>query len=188
MRQRLFTLCAAASLLLCVAVCALWVRSHWRWDQAAWRRVNGVGTVQSAHGRVVLDVRRSRWWGNGANWNGLWFTHEPAPTSGTISPAAWMYALNVDAGDTFVAWEHFGFGWYVWQSRDRVNLIAAAAVPHWCLAGVTAVLPAWWAVRRWRARGKPKPTLCRKCGYDLRATPDRCPECGTPARRIPAAT
>jgi len=57
-----------------------------------------------------------------------------------------------------------------------------AVVPHWALAAFTSVLPvgrAWRRLRRIRiARQRRSAGRCPVCDYDLRATPDRCPECG----------
>ena len=41
-----------------------------------------------------------------------------------------------------------------------------------------AVLPTIWLFRKLRSRRRLAAGLCPVCGYDLRATPDRCPECG----------
>ena len=49
-------------------------------------------------------------------------------------------------------------------------------LPHWFIALLFAILPAW---RFAATRRKPDSSSCPQCGYDLRATPERCPECGT---------
>jgi hypothetical protein len=51
--------------------------------------------------------------------------------------------------------------------------------PYWILSTITLLLPALAAiVARRRRRAQRAQGLCPSCGYDLRATPHRCPECG----------
>ncbi|HEY7088746.1 MAG TPA: hypothetical protein VH518_11695 [Tepidisphaeraceae bacterium] len=55
---------------------------------------------------------------------------------------------------------------------------------YWPIAVATALLPALWIpglMRRLRASRRRRLGCCAHCGYDLRATPDRCPECGAVA-------
>lgn len=46
----------------------------------------------------------------------------------------------------------------------------------------------WLIIRRFIPRSKPSWDECAACGYDLRESPERCPECGTPvpARPLPS--
>jgi hypothetical protein len=64
-----------------------------------------------------------------------------------------------------------GFG------ASNVNGMGCLTVPYWFLLILTLILPALMLCSRHR-RPKSQSGRCPNCGYDLRATPNRCPECG----------
>jgi hypothetical protein len=73
-----------------------------------------------------------------------------------------------------------------WRGRLRITPLGTFYTwntPYWKLATLFAALPAYRLQLQLRtARRQRRERLkghCLACGYDLRATPDRCPECGT---------
>ncbi|HZN66088.1 MAG TPA: hypothetical protein VFB66_12405 [Tepidisphaeraceae bacterium] len=72
-----------------------------------------------------------------------------------------------------------GFGFGRWRGGGIASTVDYRVVrlPYWALLLVSAALPTTRLLRHHLRHGSHDRT-CYKCGYDLRATPDRCPECG----------
>jgi hypothetical protein len=157
-KRRLLNFLTALSLLLCVAAAALWVRSYFRWDYwaagIAPRRI----VLRSESGELLLTYfNETDLWGNG-DIIAAWYISP----NGSFTGAGNWRLRNLTA---FSAQHDAEPG--LW----KVGFTA----PHWSAVAVAALLPALrlFRVRRHRGAG-----VCRRCGYDLRATPGRCSECG----------
>jgi hypothetical protein len=61
-------------------------------------------------------------------------------------------------------------------ARPAVTLFVA--IPHWCLVIAAAALPLIRTIRTLRRQTRRLSGRCARCGYDLRASPGMCPECG----------
>jgi hypothetical protein len=73
-------------------------------------------------------------------------------------------------------------------SYEDVYNVHGVAIPSWFLTLLFAILPARDASKQIRGRIRYGEGLCPQCGYDLRASRDRCPECGQPITSPPAAS
>jgi len=163
MRRRLLNVLTALSLLLCVAVCVLWLWSYF----------------------VVVAARRV-----------LPFDTGVAPPEGYIAEASDTTHIGAAGGEFYyssvqvsgIPLPESGVGW--WRETEAAvhggpsfflmwsPYMKAVTAPAWAVAVPLGVLPALRLVRFLRHRRSGSAGLCQRCGYDLRATPGRCPECG----------
>jgi hypothetical protein len=196
-RRKFFTFFSALSLLLCVAVCVLWVRSLQVMDAVGRMDERLFVSVMSSRGRLnvrVQPVERS-------NENVIWeYRPFPAPPAADGAWRAWRFG-GFDA-QSRVVYRRKTMTTYGSDGRVTSSLLPPSGpfthrdffLPHWFLLLLTAAPPAaWWRrMRKQRRLARQSAGLCPECGYDLRATPDRCPECGAavralkPAERSPA--
>lgn len=168
MTRRLISFAALCSVVACLAILLLWVRSYWVGDSCFWT---------TSHADYSSDMGCGRFWlaWHAAHGGGGSFFHA------SVRPPHAVATPDDALGELGFFFEHR-------RSADggaRVSLV----VPLWAPAGAALLLatcPGIPALRRHLCR---RSVRCVECGYDLRASKDRCPECGTPLaqrREVPS--
>jgi hypothetical protein len=63
------------------------------------------------------------------------------------------------------------------QWHDRLD-VTVGSMPYWPLLVPFLALPLARCRAHWRRARRRRAGQCLACGYDIRVTPERCPECG----------
>ena len=183
MFRRLFTVLSALSLLLCVAVSVLWVRSyfvvdlHYRGGAHAhatgWVRTN-VDLV-SADGRLCVVIARHWMTGGHADFE-RW---KAAPRTPREDGGLWRSVRDVDPADALDTDRQFDLRWEDRPDGALRYTERTVIAPHWCFSLCFAVVPSLWARRAMKRRRRARRTAA-----------GRCPECGAfpapPPKHLPA--
>jgi hypothetical protein len=178
MRRRLFTAPSILSLLLCMAMAVLWVRSYHAYDSVQAGAGLSFWSIDSHRGAVGFRWETDR----SPDIARLW---RKRGSRGAIALRSWPVRQPTPLAEE-CRWYTLGFGGHVYDishlfvvrngqalTRSRLLVVSDAF-----LVTVFAVLPVLWLGRRAVRRRFAQYGRCAFCGYDLRASPDRCPECG----------
>lgn len=118
---------------------------------------------------------------------------EPLP-SAPVSPTFWR-AASPRARVAYLGSLLIAFALPAWEAlRNRSPDTEPLQFDRLCLrlgcfaaVGVSAAIVGTVTFRSRRAAERMRQGLCAACGYDVRVSADRCPECGAPLADRPAA-
>jgi hypothetical protein len=193
MKRCLFNALVGVSLALVLATLILWIRTHSvgeDWEVVHFGR-------DHAKGGTLLDIDFRAYNGVVMLWAEWAFIADADAPFGKFKPAiksdkwivGWDYVHERPYDwrpNPTNRWERLGFDLddETYSDNDGWARIYIVGFPYWLILIVTAALPAWMVLLANGKHRKKKSGRCPACGYDLRATPNRCPECGAVPMKV----